>query len=365
MYEIVQKYLNTLPIETRDYQVRIISKALEYYINDNIHSIMIESPTGSGKTLISLIIIKILQEHFGYGTWGWVAMRRNLLEQARIENERIGASLEYISMFSKHPPKVDALMIDEGHHDATDSCLNIHNLTQPKVILSCTATPYRSDRTKLSFEKVIKDAGIQQLIHQGYLSSYAHFTIPDWKVETVCEIFLNERDRWGKSLLFFPSLSECNLAREIIGSGEVVTGSSDREEQVRNFTKGKVSLLINCMVLTEGFDFPDLQTVFVRPSSKGCTIQMGGRVLRKSSVQKNIVQSRDTKWPFPKTATPRESFVRSEQNSLLWQALTPDMEKISVANNNSLRSIAKINIELPKFITDKRKNGRGRQRRSL
>ena len=37
----------------------------------------------------------------------------------------------------------------------------------------------------------------------------------------------------------------------------------------------------NCVVLIEGFDCPELRTVFCRPSCKGVTIQMCGRVLRK------------------------------------------------------------------------------------
>ena len=53
------------------------------------------------------------------------------------------------------------------------------------------------------------------------------------------------------------------------------------------------------MVLTEGFDDPTLQTVWVRPSGRGPTIQMAGRVLRKcGDMVKQIVQCRETRHPF-------------------------------------------------------------------
>ena len=58
------------------------------------------------------------------------------------------------------------------------------------------------------------------------------------------------------------------------------------------------------MVLTEGFDDPSLRTVWVRPSGKGPTIQMAGRVLRKfGDTVKQVVQCRQTRHPFVKTAT--------------------------------------------------------------
>ena len=107
-------------------------------------------------------------------------MRRNILDQIGQENEaKVGLKdLHPISMFDKDPPLVDLLVVDEGHHDSTNSCMHLHNYIRPKKILGLTATPFRTDRMKLCFEKVIRDAGIRALVDQGFLSPFHHFTTP-------------------------------------------------------------------------------------------------------------------------------------------------------------------------------------------
>ena len=149
------------------------------------HSVLVESPTGSGKTIMGLEVARQMQRRYGFSI-GWVAMRRNLLSQAEEENRRrgFGVDLKFISMFDKNPPQVDMLVVDEAQHDAAMSMANLHCTIHPKKILGLTATPFRTDRIKLCFDKVIKDAGIHQLIQDGYLSRYHHYTIPAYTPES-------------------------------------------------------------------------------------------------------------------------------------------------------------------------------------
>jgi superfamily II DNA or RNA helicase len=72
---------------------------------DAASSVMIESPTGSGKTTMALVISKIMSELLGTKI-GWVALRENLLDQAREEAVRHNLQIEnikFISMFDKSP----------------------------------------------------------------------------------------------------------------------------------------------------------------------------------------------------------------------------------------------------------------------
>ena len=285
-------------IEPRPYQARIVNKVvamLEGRFTNGLgnlepaaRSAMIESPTGSGKTVMGLLTAKLLQERHGVRV-GWVAMRRNLLNQTAAENVEQGIDvdpIEFISMFDKNPPTdIDLLIVDEAQHDAASSMAFLHNRIRPRWILGLTATPFRADRVKLCFDKVIKDAGIHQLIQDGYLAKYHHYTIPAFNVDTVAEFYLREPHRWGKTIVFFRKLAECfefaeRLQRHDIAC-ETVTGSSDRDAQLARFRQGGTDVLVNCMVLTEGFDCPDLQTVFCRDSAKGPTMQMCGRAFRK------------------------------------------------------------------------------------
>jgi superfamily II DNA or RNA helicase len=168
------------------------------------------------------------------------------------------------------------LVIDEGQHDAASSMSHLHNVIQPKWTLALTATPFRTDSVTLCFDKVVKDAGIHQLIQDGYLSEFDHYTIPKWDVPLLADFYCAEPQRWGKSIFFFHTQDECRHLNRLLRSrgiaSDIVTGSSDRDAQLTAFRKGDLQVLVNCMVLTEGFDDPSLQTVWIRPSAKGPTI---------------------------------------------------------------------------------------------
>lgn len=364
-------------VEPRPYQRRIVSKAVDMFcgrwkagdgsLELAARSVMIESPTGSGKTVMALLACKALQSEHKDLTIGWVAMRRNLLAQAANENVEKGINVEnihFVSMFDKSPDKlIEAkaagrkvlLVIDEAQHDAASSMAHLHNIIEPQFIMGMTATPFRTDRMKLCFDKVIKDAGIHQLIQDGYLSKFDHFSIPKWDAATVADHYCAEPERWGKSIFYFVNLQECfklhGIFRERGIVSDVVTGESDWEEQLDMFRNGDLPCLINCMKLTEGFDEPSLQTAWVRDSGKGCTMQMGGRAFRKHAdlPVKQIVQSKNTRWPFIRTAMPRMQYLW--QNDA-WASLQVNPQ-INQINQNARVAIATTEVALPKFMTDR------------
>lgn len=341
-------------LQPRDYQRRIVRKAVELFRGRQVRSVLIDSPTGSGKTVMGLLIARQLHEELGL-RMGWVAMRRHLLTQAESENrnKKIDAPLAFLSMFDRDPPRdLDFLIVDEAQHDAAGSMAHIHNLVRPRFILGLSATPFRSDRMKLCFDTVLKDAGIHRLIQDGYLSRFHHYTIPEYNPGSVAETFLRDRSRWGKTLLSFHTLKECQTCQQLLTAQgvrcEVVTGASNREEQIEAFAAGRLEVLINCMILGEGFDCPRLQTVFCRPSCRPVTIQTCGRVLRlhDSLPIKQVVQCRNTPWPFIRTAGAELEYVWVDDS---WRTLrsNPRINEISM---NVLRAMSKIQVELPAYI---------------
>lgn len=350
-------------VEIRAYQMRIVQKALEMFAGcyrnrfgqteRAAQSVMVESPTGSGKTVIGLELARQLQRRYGY-TVGWVAMRRNLLVQAAQENEHRGFGVEMhrISMFDRNPPPVDMLVVDEAQHDAAMSMANLHCAVRPKKILGLTATPFRTDRIKLCFDKVIKDAGIHQLIQDGYLSRYHHYTIPEYTPQGVAECFAREPARWGRSLIFFHRLEQCRECLAHLQAhgvrADIVTAQTDRQQQIADFTAGKIDVLLNMLILTEGFDCPSLKTVFCRPSGRACTIQMGGRVFRQHPALpfKQIVQCRRTRHPFIKTAMADEQYVWTDG---MWRTLTLNRH-IAAVSDRVRKVVAQQNPVLPKLV---------------
>jgi superfamily II DNA or RNA helicase len=341
-------------VEPRPYQARIVRRAVELFTAGSVRSLLIDSPTGSGKTVMALLIARALQEALGVRV-GWVAMRRYLLAQAREENDRhrVGVEAEYVSMFDRDPPPgLDLLVVDEAQHDAAHSMAVLHQRVRPRFILGLSATPFRADRVKLCFDTVLKDAGIASLIQDGYLSPYRHYTLPRFDPPTLAAVYLAEPARWRQSLFYFRTLQECGQAERLLRAGgvrcEVVSGASDRERQLDDFREGRLDVLCNCLMLSEGFDCPRLQTVFCRPSCKSVTIQMAGRVLRRHPALafKQIVQCPQTRWPFPRTAGPALQYVWSAGQ---WRSLEVN-PLITQVNLRTLQALAQSKVELPEFV---------------
>jgi DNA repair protein RadD len=183
------------------------------------------------------------------------------------------------------------------------------------VLLGLTATPCRGDGRGLGgiFEALIETPQVQALIDQGYLVGTRVYapTLPDLKGITVqagdwVESQLAERmDRpklvgdivthWHrlaegrKTVVFATGVQHSiHIRDEFIKSGvrcehlDGATPKPERDEILRKLADGAIDVVTNCMVLTEGWDMPEVGCcVLARPTRKmGLYRQMIGRVLR-------------------------------------------------------------------------------------
>ena len=115
----------------------------------------------------------------------------------------------------------------------------------------------------------------------------------------------------------------CGVAREI------VTSESDKDRQFEDFLSGKVRVIANVSMLTEGFDQSDVQTVFARDASRLPTIQMCGRGLRRAEGKEfcNIVQSVNTSYLFERVTPARRRFKLMDGQWLALQDGTKSIEE--------------------------------------
>ena len=282
-------------LSLRPYQGRIVEQVVDALAGpDDLHSVLVESPTGSGKTVMGLAAAAELARRGTIKSVAWIAMRRTLLAQAVAENKRwnFGLDLRPVSMFDADPPRCDLAIIDEAQHDAALSMANLYGKMKAKKLIGLSATPFRSDRFRLCFQKSIRDAGIHRLIADGYLSEYEHFTLESWDPAGVAGAYLREADRWGQSLIFFRTRVECEACLSALEKGgvaaEVVTADSDRERQIADFEAGALQVLVNMSVLGEGFDCPSLRDGLVSPrgqAADGADGRAGAAGVRGRGVQ--------------------------------------------------------------------------------
>ena len=303
-----------MEIEYREYQQRSINKALEHFRNGD-KAVLLEAPVGSGKTIMGLQIVKSLMEKSSEKlSCAWVAPRHYLLKQLIESNSNFDLPIKPVSMFA-NPEKAerfDIVVIDEAHHEATDSFINLFVKMQPKYLLGLSATPLRTDKIKLAFSATVNECNIHQLIQEGFLSKFNSYIIENFDPETVAKHYLAREKEWGKTLVFMPTLEQCAQFEAIIKKAgkQCLFIRSGNEQAREKFENGVSPLAVNCQLLTEGFDMPELQTVFVRSSSRLPMIQMAGRVLRKHPEKHiaNIVQPKNTNFQAKKLAEPEQIF---------------------------------------------------------
>ena len=310
------------------------------------------APTGSGKTIMFSAVIGELMAKTPNIKVLVLAHREELINQNQekflIVNEGVSTSIvkadikdwdgqvvfSMVQTLSRKDnllamPTIDLLVIDEAHHAPAASYRNIINrareLNPNLKLYGVTATPNRGDKKGLGeiFGNCAYQIELIELMTDGYLVEPKTYVIDvdtheqlkklsknnmgeynDGEVsailntETVCsEVIRNWKelapDR--KTVIFCSTRDQAkNVANHFNEAGilaGVITGdisSVQRTSILQALTDGRLQVIVNVGVLTEGWDYPPVSCVILlRMSSyKSTMIQMIGRGLR-------IVDSRE------------------------------------------------------------------------
>lgn len=189
------------------------------------------------------------------------------------------------------------IIVDEAHHALSDTYQRVLTHFGDAKVLGVTATPDRGDMRNLGqfFESLAFEYKLPQAIRDGYLCPIKARTIPlkidlskvkvqngDFsagdlgsaldpyleQIATEMEQFCQDR----KTVVFLPLVATSQKFRDILNAhgfkaAEVNGNSSDRSEVLEDFAAGKYNVLCNSMLLTEGWDCPDVDCIIVlRPT---------------------------------------------------------------------------------------------------
>lgn len=213
--------------------------------------------------------------------------------------------------------KVGLIITDECHHAAAASYRKTYETFPDALNIGFTATMSRNDGKSLGdiWEEVVYTRSVLNMIGNGYLVDVKAKKVDvsgldlgdvktsggDYQASSLGEMLqesdaldniataykLHSSERPG--IVFTPTVATAELAAESFRergfTTAVVSGDTPRTERLRmfeDFRTGKVQVLSNCMVLTEGFDAPWAScAVIARPTqSHSLYVQMVGRVLR-------------------------------------------------------------------------------------
>jgi ATP-dependent helicase IRC3 len=326
-------------IKLRPYQQEALDSICQNYAN-GINKQLVVLPTGAGKTVIFSHLPLIKQNCLPMLV---LAHRSELLDQARnkimasnpeltveIEQaERKAGKVDVVvasvaTLGRNGTPRIEeypkdyfkSIVIDEAHHAAAPSYRRVVDYFSPDFLLGVTATPQRSDSTRLIdvFQEIVYYKSIQDLIEDKWLCPLVGFRVKSntdisqvqitngdyaqGQLENIIDtpernshIVAAYRDLApGKKAIVFASgvkhAEHLALSfRQASVETAVIIGTTPREEReeiLAQFATGKISVIVNVGVLTEGFDEPSVQAIILAKPTRSALLytQIVGRGTR-------------------------------------------------------------------------------------
>lgn len=329
-------------IEPRQYQIESVEAVLAHREN-GIRRQLINLPTGTGKTIVFSILAKQLKTktlilaHREELLDQAASKMRMIWPEAEIgilkaDREEIDAMVVIASVQTAcRERRLERLkrqgfrlmIVDECHHSAADSYVRViqelgfMKEDPEKLLVGVSATPSRGDGVGLFpvFERVVFERSLSTMVRGGYLSPlrgiqiFTHTNLKgvamrggDFATAQLAErINTPERNRLivanylqyagerRRAIAFCADVQhsidlaeEFNLAGVPASSVYGDMGDDERKRVLADFRSGKYSVLTNCAILTEGYDFDEIDCVLVtRPTrSESLYVQMIGRGTR-------------------------------------------------------------------------------------
>jgi superfamily II DNA or RNA helicase len=322
-------------MELRPYQQTAVERVEREWGSGNSRTLLVQA-TGTGKTIVMAALAHRIASRGGRTLV--LAHRGELLDQAadkiqamtglacsreQAEHTALGewnsvtvGSVQTLMQDKRlkrfRPDRFSHVFVDEAHHAVSDSYRKVLDYFDQANVLGVTATADRADRRGLSevFDSLAFEYGMADAIHDGWLCPIEARMIPlkldissvgiqsgDYAagqpgdaLEPYLDAIADEMaelcaDR--KTVAFLPLIRTADaFARKLNRRGltaQHVSGqSADRTEILSDYQRGEFRVLCNSMLLTEGWDCPDVDCIVVlRPTkSRGLYAQMVGRGTR-------------------------------------------------------------------------------------
>ena len=322
----------------RDYQIDICSRVSEAF--EHHRSVMVQMPTGTGKTVVLAELVKRLKMKNEGLKILIVAHRRELVEQIKATIKRMkmdsrNITVESIQTISRRIDALDFIpslvVIDEAHHALAKTYKMMWDAWPDARFLGLTATPCRLNGKGFTdlFDVLVQSWDIPTFIKEKWLSTYDFVSIKsdgvtqrlidslqkrgadgDYQNKEM-DMLLNKRpsierlyqsfEEYGKDrkgIVYAINISHAKKIMELYQEHGIKavaidskTPAAQRQADIEAFKKGDIQVLVNVDIFSEGFDCPDVEFVqLARPTlSLAKYLQMVGRGLRVAKGKKNCV----------------------------------------------------------------------------
>lgn len=180
----------------------------------------------------------------------------------------------------KHDPAT-VLLFDEAHHSGLPAATNQRTLRRFAHVLGFTASPWSEECEAIYQNRVLYHYPLSQAIAEGHLCPYELQPFP-------CAV---PPPRQHELYYCDDNATARGLAAACPGAAYLGHDSRDRDGVVSAFRTGKLKRLYLNRMLTEGFDCPDVSTIYIDKASDSDILnyQMVGRGLRRKVGGRGLV----------------------------------------------------------------------------
>lgn len=235
-------------------------------------------------------------------------------------------TVNMVQTASRHLDKYNPTLIitDENHHCVANTYRKIYNAFPSAYCVGLTATPCRLGGGGLGEinDRLITGPSVKWLIHNNKLAPYSYYAPSLADVSTLstksgdysqqeAELLLNKPQIYGDVIKYYRKLGNdgkavcyCstirhseNMAAQFTAAGisaahiDGNTPKDKRSEIVSDFRKGKIRILCNVDLISEGFDVPDCSVSILLRPTKSLTlyIQQSMRCMRYQSDKQAVI----------------------------------------------------------------------------
>lgn len=307
-------------------------------------SVMVQMPTGTGKTYVMAAVVKWFLDTYSKGEVWLIAHRKELVEQMEQtldrfvleygeKNEELKAkvrirvlSIQWLTRnigdLEKNGFKPGMIIVDEAHHSLATSYQDVFIRSHKALKIGMTATPCRMKQASFRtlFSRLITSPSIKDFILHGYLAPCNYVVIGEKSTEQQIVNLLTDRSGDGdysvkemeeklnvtdvirrlynsvvkyaygkKGIVYAINIDHAKAIAEYynaLGIKAVAldskTAAKTRKKAVEAFREGELDCLVNVNLFDEGFDCPDVEYIqMARPTlSLAKYLQMVERGLR-------------------------------------------------------------------------------------
>lgn len=291
-------------MKLRDYQEELVDGIKQSMIAGN-HSIIVQSPPRSGKTVVMAHIAKSATDKNNKVLF--FSHRKEINEQVykTFENNEVNMDLVTIGGVQSLVRKLDKLdeptiiLIDEAHHSKASSYKKIIDYFPNAYKLLFTGTPVRLDGS--GFDDIADDLilgkSVKWLQKHGRIAPFKYYaplmidvaglkkrageftkqSVDDTMKTVVFGDVIGHYEKLAKdkqAIVYTHSVEASeNVSKAFNDAGYnsmAVSGKTPREEReaaMRAFRSGDLKIMVNCELFTEGIDLPNVDVcIMLRPT---------------------------------------------------------------------------------------------------